>query len=99
MASKSSGLVELTRMRSRGQRPEGGLVIVGDNSAWAARNRFLFVDVRDLGDDLLAFAGLLPIVRMANPGRYREVWQRLALVAQLVTVFDTRNAHTEYLAA
>lgn len=101
MGFRRSALEDLAALRARGQRPEFGLVIVGesDGAAWASRNRFFFVGIRDLGEDLIAFTGLHVIVRAADPSRYSEAIQRLTLVAAMVSMFDTRNMQAEFLVA
>jgi hypothetical protein len=75
--------------------------VVGDMAAgaWAARNRFFFVDARDLGDDLDALAGLDVLVRTSEPNRLSELVQRIVLTARYVTVFDTRAKRSEFLHA
>lgn len=101
MASNASTLASLARARCRGQKPEHGIVVVGDieAAAWASRNRFAFVASADLTDDPVAFAGLYVIVRMARPERLLAVWQQLALTAAFVTLFDLVTRRCEYLRA
>lgn len=96
-----SRIDELTALRAKGQRPEGALVIVGDRQAeaWARKNRFFFVPVTDLGEEVVSFAGLLVIVKLAEPGRHREALQRLALTAEIVVVYGTKHRTQEVLAA
>ena len=95
-----STLAELARARARGQRPDA-FVVVGDGPAcaWAARNAFFAVDVRDCGEDLDAFTALDVVVRMRDPRPHRELVQRLALTARFVTVFDTTTGHAEFVRA
>lgn len=101
MAYRASSLTDLARARCRGQKPEHGIVVVGEGEAanWAARNRFCFVSAADLTDDPVPFAGLRVIVRMANPARHRERWQHLAMAAEHVAVFDLATRRVEHLRA
>lgn len=96
MGSNVSTLAELTRIRARGQKPDG-CVVVGDFAArgWAERNGFFFVDPRDIGDDTLAFNGLFVLMR---GGKFdAELVQRLALQARMVTLYDTRTGYSEFI--
>jgi len=93
-----STLAELSRIRAHGQRPDG-FVVVGamDAAAWAARNRFFFVDERDLGDDdLTAFAGLDVVIRTAHAFGHRDLAQLMAMACRYLTIFDTRTNYSEF---
>lgn len=100
MAFPRSTLAELAAARARGQRPDG-FVVIGDGPgrAWATRNRFYAVNVRDVGEDLDAFAGIDVLVRMADPRPHRDLAMRLALNARHVTVYDATTGHSEFLRA
>lgn len=100
MAYHASTLVDLERARARGQRPDGFVVVGGNEAAaWAARNEFYFVDERDLREELTAFAGLDVVIRTAHAAGHQELAQHLALNARSVTVFDTRAKKSEFLRA
>lgn len=100
MAYRRSSLETLAAARGGGQRPDGFVVVgTADAAAWAARNRFFFVDERDLRDDLTAFAGLDVVIRTAHAAAHRDLAQHLAMNARAVTVFDTRARHSEFLRA
>lgn len=102
MVYHASSLAELTRMRARGQRPAGAMVVVGEaqTAAWARRNDFAFVAIGELGGEHDAFAGLNVVVRMrGGVGRHRENLQRLALTATIVVIHDLTTRYSEMLAA
>jgi hypothetical protein len=95
MAYQPSALATLSSLRRRGQRPDGP-VIVSDSGAWANRNGFFYVPIRELGEDLDAFTGLHVAVRISRPGRFREQLQRLALTTDVIA-FDTDSGTSEIL--
>jgi hypothetical protein len=98
VAYHASTLVDLERARARGQRPEGFVVVgTADAAAWAARNRFFFVDERDLREDLTAFSGIDVLIRTAHAVGHQSLAQQLAMVARAVTVFDTRANYSLFL--
>lgn len=97
MGYPRSTLAELADARARGQRPDG-FVVIGDGEgfAWASRNRFFAVDIRDVGDDVDAFAGIDVLVRVRDPRPHRELVERLTLNARHVTVFDTTTRYSQF---
>lgn len=101
MVYRLSPYEQLAKIRARGQRPEG-FVVIGDSQiacAWASRNRFFYLPVRELGEDLDAIAGIDVLVRTNAPDRLRELIQRIALSARFVTVFNTSTNHSEFIRA
>lgn len=98
MTSRRSAVDQLRAARLRGQAPDG-YVVIGDHEAqaWAERNRFFYVDPRDIGEDVLPFTGLFVLVRSRKLHAGFECIQRIALVADMVTVFDLDEGVSEHI--
>ena len=96
-----SRIEQLTKLRARGQRPALPVVVCldGSEAGWADRNGFFRVHASECGEDLTAFSDLFVLMRTRSPNHLRDLAQRLALTARMVTLFDLKTEKSEFFHA